>query len=67
MDITTETDTIPDPKIRATITVDDAAKILRVSRSSAYAAVNCGQIPSIRVGRRLLIPTSALARLLADA
>jgi excisionase family DNA binding protein len=31
---------------------------------SAYAAVRSGEIPSIRIGRRLLIPRVALDRLL---
>lgn len=49
------------------ISVDEAAKLLALSRSSAYAGVRSGQIPAIRVGRRLLIPRAALEKLLAGA
>ncbi len=47
-----------------TITVDELAQILRISRGAAYGAVNKGQIPSIRIGKRLLIPVAQLNRLL---
>ncbi len=47
-----------------TLTVDQAAKILHISRASAYKAVRSGQIPSIRLGRRVLIPTARLSALL---
>ncbi len=53
-----------DPTIRPTLTVEDAAALLGVSRATAYAAVKSGEIPSIRVGRRVLVPTAALRRLL---
>jgi excisionase family DNA binding protein len=49
---------------RLTYTVEEAAEIVGVGRSAAYAAVRAGDIPSIRVGRRLLVPRRALERLL---
>jgi len=52
---------------RETLKVAEAAEILGISPSSAYEAVRTGQIPTIRVGRRLLIPKVALARLLDEA
>ncbi len=36
-------------------TVEEAAEVLQISRNSAYEAVKEGQIPSIRVGRRILV------------
>ncbi len=48
----------------ATISVERAGEILGVSRRSAYRAVARGQIPTIRLGRRLQVPTAALLRLL---
>ncbi len=42
------------------LTVEEAAKLLRVSRGSAYEAVRTGELPSIRVGRRILIPRQSL-------
>jgi excisionase family DNA binding protein len=50
---------------RLTLTVEEAATLLGISRAFAYEAVNNGQIPSIRIGRRILIPKAALQRLLA--
>jgi excisionase family DNA binding protein len=53
-----------DPKFRPTLTVEEAAAVLSISRSLAYEAVRTGEIPSIRVGRRVLVPTAALNRLI---
>jgi excisionase family DNA binding protein len=50
----------------AVLTVEEAAKFLRISRQSAYQAVHSGDLPSIRVGRRLLVSRAALERLLAE-
>jgi excisionase family DNA binding protein len=46
------------------LTVSEAAKLLRLSRGSAYEGIRLGQIPSIRIGRRLLVPRRALEKLL---
>jgi excisionase family DNA binding protein len=50
---------------RQTVTVGEAAKILGIGRNSAYQAVARGDIPVIRVGKRLLIPRVQIERLLA--
>jgi excisionase family DNA binding protein len=47
-----------------TISVERAAKLLGVSRSSAYRAAANGQLPTISFGRRLLVPTSRLLEML---
>ena len=44
--------------------VDEVAKILRIARVSVYQAIERGELPSIRFGRRILIPRTALERLL---
>jgi excisionase family DNA binding protein len=49
---------------RLTLTVEEAAASLGISRASAYEAVRRGDVPSIRIGRRILVPKAALARLL---
>ena len=49
---------------RATYTIEEAAELLGIGRSSAYRAARDGQIPAIRLGRRLLVPKVALERLL---
>lgn len=51
---------LPDPVSEPTITVERAAVILGISRASAYEAVRDGVIPSIRIRRRILVPTAAL-------
>ena len=49
---------------RLTWTVEEAAVALGVSRAFAYDAVRRGEIPAIKIGRRILIPRSALRELL---
>lgn len=49
---------------RLTLTVEEAAEILGISRAFAYEAVRRGEVPSIRIGRRILVPKAALDRLL---
>jgi excisionase family DNA binding protein len=48
-----------------TLTVPEAAKLLRISRGAAYESVRTGSIPAIRFGRTIRIPRYALERLLA--
>jgi excisionase family DNA binding protein len=47
-----------------TISVEHAAQLLGVSRSAAYRAAKAGQLVTFRVGRRLLVPTAPLLRML---
>jgi excisionase family DNA binding protein len=49
---------------RATTTVVEAARTLGISRNSAYAAVSRGDIPSVRIGRRIVVPTARLREML---
>lgn len=49
------------------LTVERAAELLGISRRSAYRAAAAGQLPSLRLGRRLLIPTGQLLDLLGIA
>lgn len=50
---------------KLTLSVDETAKILGVGRNSAYEAIARGEIPVIRVGKRLLVPKAALEKLLS--
>ena len=52
---------------RATITVEEAAPILGIGRSSAYNAAARGDLETIRVGKRILVPVPKLRRLLGEA
>ena len=49
---------------KPTFSVTEAAAILGVSRDTVYQCVSTGEIPALRLGRRLLIPRAALARML---
>jgi excisionase family DNA binding protein len=55
---------LPDPRERPTLTVEEAAAILGIGRGSAYEAVQTGALPALRIGRRLVVPTAAIHRLL---
>lgn len=46
------------------LTVEEARSLLRLSRGLMYQAIRRGEIPSIRVGRRILISRSGLERFL---
>jgi excisionase family DNA binding protein len=52
---------------RKTVTVDEAAQVLGVSRNSAYAAAKRGEIPTVKIGRLLLVPIAALEKMLSGA
>jgi len=45
---------------------DEARKLLKISRGLIYEAISTGRIPSIRIGRRILIPRIGLERLLNE-
>ena len=48
-------------------TLNEVASVLRISRGSAYEAAKRKEIPTIRIGRRLLVPCEALDRLLSGS
>lgn len=48
-------------------TVDEAAALLRLSRQSTYEAVRRGEIPTIQIGKRILVPRRALLRMIEGA
>jgi excisionase family DNA binding protein len=45
---------------RVTLTVEEAASLLGLGRSAAYEAARRGQIPTRRLGRRVVVPVPAL-------
>ncbi|MBA7647117.1 hypothetical protein ES703_54887 [subsurface metagenome] len=49
---------------RLTLTVNEAAKMLGISRGLAYEMVKTGKIPSVHFGKRILVPRRALEKLL---
>lgn len=44
--------------------VEEVAALLGISRAFAYQSVKNGLIPSVRIGKRVLIPRAAFDRLL---
>lgn len=50
-----------------TMTVTETANVLGIHRPSAYECVRLGAIPSIRLGRRIVVPRRAVEELLATA
>ncbi|MDA8366480.1 MAG: helix-turn-helix domain-containing protein [Actinomycetota bacterium] len=52
---------------RLVFTVDEAAYLLSISRGLAYELVARGELPSIRLGRRIVIPRVVLEELTGTA
>jgi excisionase family DNA binding protein len=48
------------------LTVAETARLLRLSRASTYEAIRRGEIPSTRIGRRILISKAKLQTLLRE-
>ena len=51
---------------KQTLTVPEVAKVLGIGRAAAYEAARTGQIPTIKIGKRILVPVAALERLLKE-
>jgi excisionase family DNA binding protein len=52
---------------RRTYTVPEVATILGIGRNTAYEICRTGEIPTIRIGGRVLVPRTAIDELLAGA
>ena len=59
--------TVPEDLERRILSVDETAEILGVGRATAYGAIRRGELPAVRIGRRLVVPGVAIARLLEEA
>ena len=55
---------VPDPADAPTMQVEQVAKAFHISRAKAYEAVKSGDIPAIKLGRRIVVPTAAVRRML---
>ena len=61
------TTTVPgDWRSRTVVSVSVAGKLLDLSRQGAYDAASRGDLPVIRIGRRLVVPVVKLRRLLGE-
>jgi len=47
---------------RKTLTVPEAAKILGIGKNQAYEAARRGEIPTVKIGKRVLVLAAALER-----
>jgi excisionase family DNA binding protein len=52
---------------RMTWTVRETAEQLGITLSTAYAYIESGELPAVRLGRRLLIPRAAVQQLVDEA
>ena len=51
---------------RRTFTVEEAAAILGISRTTAYECVRSGELPSLRFRRRVVIPAFVIDQLVPE-
>lgn len=51
-------------RLRPTNTVKATAAFLNLGRNETYAAIHRGELPSVRLGRTILVPTAKLLALL---
>ena len=56
---------LSDEGCRATHSVTEAANILGISRTTAYECVRTGELPSLRLRGRIVVPVVALQALIA--
>lgn len=49
------------------LTPMETARLLRIGRGTAYEQIRCGTIPSIKMGRKILVPKAALMKMLETA
>lgn len=47
-----------------TYTVEQVADMLRISRSTAYRCIQSGELPCLRLRRRIVIPADAIEAML---
>ena len=52
---------------RLTITVDEAAELLGISRALAYDMARTGKLPALRFGKRFVIPKKGIENLMQQA
>jgi excisionase family DNA binding protein len=52
---------------RRTYTVTEAATVLGISRTSAYERVRAGELPALRLGRRIVITRAVVDAMLGGA
>jgi excisionase family DNA binding protein len=56
-----------DDDTQLVLTVERTAALLGISRTLAYELIGRGDLPAVRLGRRIVVPRAAIDRLVADA
>jgi excisionase family DNA binding protein len=56
------TKTVEEILAQPTATVEEIGTVYGISRATAYEGVASGTIPSLRIGRRILIPCAQVRR-----
>lgn len=51
--------------VRQTLSIVQAGALLGIGRNQAYEAAKRGELPTIKIGKRLLVPRVQLERLLS--
>lgn len=51
---------------RKIYTVDQVAKMLGISRNGMYRAIERGEIPSVRIGKRIVVPKHVVHKMLGE-
>ena len=54
----------PDFESDVVLTVDEAARLLRVDRKTLYASISAGEVPAARIGGAIRLSRTALLRYL---
>jgi excisionase family DNA binding protein len=57
----------PAEQYETLLTISEVANVLRVSKMTIYRLVHDGQLPSMRIGKSLRVPVSALDAYLSQA
>ena len=52
---------------RLTFTVEEAGELLGISRALAYEMARTGQLPTLRFGKRIVVPKKAIESMLDRA
>jgi excisionase family DNA binding protein len=47
---------------RAVMTVKETAEVLGIGLNQAYEGIRSGQIPSLRIGKRIIVPRIAFEK-----
>jgi excisionase family DNA binding protein len=50
--------------MRPTLTPKEVSRIVRMSRNGTYEAIKRGDIASVRIGKRILVPSVAIRKML---